>query len=64
LYRFPQWQANLQVLEVAELKTVPYVPLSHPFVERLIETVRREYLDPALFWTATDREVGATRFPT
>jgi hypothetical protein len=36
LYRFPQWQANLRVLEVTEIKTVPYVPLSHPFVDRLI----------------------------
>ena len=44
-YRFHQWQANLRVLGVTEVKTVPYVPLSHPFVERLIGTVRREYLD-------------------
>src|SRR2546421_7706326 len=36
LYRFHQWQANLRVLEVIEVKTVPGVPLSHPFVERLI----------------------------
>jgi transposase InsO family protein len=36
LYRFHQWQANLRVLEVTEIKTVAYVPLSHPFVERLI----------------------------
>ena len=36
LYRFHKWQANLRVLEVTEIKTVPYVPLSHPFVERLI----------------------------
>ena len=35
LYRFKQWQANLRILEVAEIKTVPYVPLSHPFVKRL-----------------------------
>src|SRR5262245_10832881 len=42
LYRFQQWQANLRVLEVAEIKTVPYLPLSHPFVEHLIGTVRRE----------------------
>jgi putative transposase len=28
LYRFHQWQANLRVLEVTEIKTVPYVPLS------------------------------------
>jgi putative transposase len=49
LYRFHQWQANLRVLEVKEIKTVPYVPLSHPFVERLIGTIRREYLDQTLF---------------
>ena len=34
LYRFHQWQANLRILEVTEIKSVPYVPLSHPFVER------------------------------
>src|SRR2546428_9834294 len=42
LYRFHQWQANLRVLAVQEIKTVPYVPLSHPFLERLIGTIRRE----------------------
>jgi transposase InsO family protein len=56
LYRFHRWQANLRVLEVTEIKTVPYVPLSHPFVERLIGTVRREYLDRTLFWTTADLE--------
>src|ERR1017187_6470521 len=38
LYRFGQWQANLRILEMTEIKTVPYVPLSHPFVERFIGT--------------------------
>jgi putative transposase len=56
LYRFHQWQANLRILEVTEIKTVPYVPLSHPFVERLIGTIRREYLDHMLFWTSADLE--------
>src|SRR5262249_44669023 len=56
LYRFHQWQANLRVLMVQEIKTVPYVPLSHPFVERLIGTIRREYLDQTLFWTGADLE--------
>jgi hypothetical protein len=37
-------QANLRIREVTEIKSVPYVPLSHPFVERLIGTLRREYL--------------------
>jgi len=56
LYRFHQWQANLRILRVEEIKTVPYVPLLHRFVERLIGTIRREYLDQTLFWTATDLE--------
>jgi hypothetical protein len=56
LYRFQQWPANLRVLEIEEVKTVPYVPLSHPFVERLIGTIRREYLDQTLFWTTADLE--------
>jgi hypothetical protein len=28
-----QWQANLRILDVKEIKTVAYTPLSHPFVE-------------------------------
>jgi putative transposase len=56
LYRFHQWQANLRILDVQEIKTVPYVPLSHPFVERLIGTIRRECLDRTLFWTIADLE--------
>src|SRR6266705_6860170 len=56
LYQFHQWQAHLRVLEVKKIKTVPYVPLSHPFVERLIGSIRREYLDQTLFWTAADLE--------
>jgi putative transposase len=57
LYRFHQWQANLRVLEVTEITTVPYVPISHPFVERLIGTVRRECLDRTLFWNKVDLEM-------
>ena len=45
-----------------EIKTVPYVPLSHPFVERLIGTVRREYLDTVLFWTTADLETKLLDF--
>jgi len=62
LYRFQQWQANLRILDVREIKTVPYVPLSHPFVERLIGTIRRECLDRTLFWTAADLETKLLDF--
>jgi len=54
LFKFHRWQANLRVLDVIEIKTVPYTPQSHPFIERLIGTVRREYLDQLLFWNEND----------
>ncbi len=56
LFFFERWRANLRILEVTEIKTVPYVPMSHPFVERLVGTIRREYLDRMLFWTTADLE--------
>ena len=62
LYRFHQWQANLRILNVTEIKTVPYVPRSHPFVERLIGTIRCECLDRTFFWTATDLEMKLFEF--
>ena len=42
------------MLEIEEVKSVPYAPISHPFVERLIGTIRREYLDRSFFWNAVD----------
>ena len=62
LYQFHPWQANMRILGVKEIKTVPYAPLSHPFVERLIGTIRREYLDRTLFWTAGDLETKLLDF--
>ena len=54
LFRFHRWLANLRVLAIEEVKLVPYAPVSHPFIERLIRTVRREYLDHVFFWNAID----------
>jgi transposase InsO family protein len=56
LFEFRRWKANLRILEIEPVKTVPDVPLSHPFVERLIGTVRRELLDHVPFWNARDLE--------
>ena len=56
LFPYQPWQANLRILSVDEIKTAPYTPLSHPFIERLIGTIRREYLDHILFWNAQDLE--------
>jgi transposase InsO family protein len=56
LYRYHQWRANLRIREVQPIQTIPYVPVSHPFTERLIGTIRREYLDQNLFWNGRDLE--------
>jgi transposase InsO family protein len=49
LFRFHRWLANLRVLEIEEIKSVP--------------TVRREYLDRMFFWNALDltRKLGEFR---
>jgi len=55
-FNYFQWQANLRILDVKEIKSVPYNPRTHPFVERLIGSVRREFLDQLLFLNAYDLE--------
>ncbi len=56
LFEAHRWRANLRILEIDEIKTVPFVPRSHPFVERLIATMRQEFLDHVLFWNSRDFE--------
>ena len=56
LFRYNQWQANLRILDIEEIKSVPYTPTSHPFVERLIGTIRREFLNQLFFWNEQDLE--------
>ncbi|MEH6637013.1 MAG: integrase core domain-containing protein [Halioglobus sp.] len=56
LFQYHRWKANLRVLDIGETKSLPHVAMSHPFVERLIGSIRRELLDQTLFWTATDLE--------
>lgn len=56
LFTYHQWTANLSILDVDEIKSIPYTPCSHPFIERLIGTIRREFLDQTLFWNAVDLE--------
>ena len=56
LFQYHRWRANLRILEIEEIKSLPYIPLSHPFIERLIGTIRRELFDQVLFWNASDLE--------
>ncbi len=62
LFRYHRWEANLRILDIGPIKSVPYTPASHPFVERLIGSVRREYLDQTLFWNSLDLERKLSSF--
>ena len=62
LFEAHRWTANLRILEIGEIKTVPNVPLSHSFVERVIGAMRREFLDQVLFWNARDLERKLAEF--
>lgn len=54
LFTSHRWQANLRILDVYEIKSIPYAPMSHPFIERVIGTIRREYLEQTPFWHSQD----------
>ena len=54
LFRYNRRRANLRIRGIQEIKTVPHVPISHPFTERLVGTIRREFLDQTLFWIKQD----------
>jgi putative transposase len=56
LFTCHRWRANPRILGIKEIKSIPRLRISHPFIKRLIGTIRREYLDHVLFWTATDLE--------
>jgi len=57
LFQYNRWKANLRVLEIDEIKPLPHVPMSHPFVERLTGSIQRELLDHTFFWTATSNPI-------
>lgn len=62
LFKFHRWKANLRLREINEIKTIPYTPISHPFIERLIGTIRREFLDRIFFWNSLDLQRKLSRF--
>ena len=62
MFRFHRWHGNLRVLDIEEIKSLPFVPRSHPFVERLIRTVREELLDQVMFWNQMDLERKLSAF--
>lgn len=64
LFRSYRWQSLIRILELDEVKGVPFVPTSRPFIERLIGTVRREFTDQILFWNQYDLKRKLEQFKT
>jgi hypothetical protein len=66
LFRFQRWRANLRILEIDEIKSIPCTPRSHPFIERLIGrsganiSIRRSFGTNAIL----DASAIATKFTT
>ena len=59
LFQFHRWKANLRILDIEEVKSIPFTPISHPYIERVIGTIRREYLDQnvVLEWSRFTEEI-------
>lgn len=62
LFLFHRWQCNLRVIDIEELKSVSGTPTSHPFIERVIGTTRREYLDHTVFFNERDLQKKLNQF--
>ena len=44
------------------MESIPYIPESHPFIERLFRTIRNELLDQTLFWGKQDLQIKLNSF--
>lgn len=64
LFEYLQWQANLRIIDIEEINSIPNTPISHTFIERLIGTIRRVYLDQTLFWKNIDLGRKLANFQT
>ena len=54
LFKSFLWKFVLKCCEIDEVKSVPHQPWTHPFVERLIRSIRNEYMDKVFFWNIVD----------
>ena len=57
-----RWARLLEALKIDPIYSIPLTPVSHPLVERLIGSVRREYLDRLFFWNTGDLQHKLDQF--
>ena len=61
LFEAQRWTANLRILEIDKSRPCPMYRCLIPLVERLIGTMRREFLGHVLFWNSRDLVTEARR---
>ena len=49
LLEYYRWKANLRITDFEEIQAIPDTPMSYPFVEKLIRTLRQEFLVQVIF---------------
>ena len=62
LFKSHRWKTMLRVLQIKSMTSVPEIPVSHCFVERLIDSVRREFLDQIFYSNARDLKRKLDRY--
>lgn len=63
LFNSSMWQFVIGGLEIETLKSEPGRPWTHPFVERLIGSCRREFTDHIFFFTEIDPRAQTKKIP-
>jgi len=62
LFNYHLWGVNLDLYGIEELKSIPFIPQSHPYIERAIGTVRQEFTNKIGFWSQSDLEKKLSSF--
>jgi len=57
-------KANVRIIRIKDIKSIPIIPTSHSFIERAIGTTRREYLDEILYFNTHDLQTKLDAFKT
>jgi hypothetical protein len=47
---------------IEEIKLIPFIPISHPYIERVISRARHECLDQTLFWNGVNMQRKMNHF--
>jgi len=55
---------SLWSVDLFRCQSIVLRPMSHPFVERLIGSIRREHIDQVFFWNAADLACKLNHFAT